>query len=98
MDTNAVIATLQANESALRRRGVTRIAVFGSTARGEATRESDLDLMVEIDPAAHVDVYGYVGITQFISALFHGRVDVADRDALSAAVRGTAERDAIYAF
>ena len=31
----------------LRRHGVTRAAVFGSVARGEATSNSDLDILVE---------------------------------------------------
>jgi predicted nucleotidyltransferase len=98
MNRDAVIATLQAHEAELRRKGVTRVALFGSTARGEAKAGSDLDIMVDIDPAARVDVYGYVGITQFIEALFPVRVDVAEREALLAPVRQTAEHDAVYAF
>jgi uncharacterized protein len=70
MTRDTVIAILRAHEAPLRRRGVLRAALFGSTARNEATSSSDLDIMVEIDPAARVDVYGYVGITQYIAALF----------------------------
>jgi predicted nucleotidyltransferase len=63
---------------------VTRVAVFGSTARGEANAGGDLDIIVDIDPAARVDVYGYVGITHFIEALFSVRVHVAERKPLLA--------------
>ncbi|MEW6291410.1 MAG: nucleotidyltransferase domain-containing protein, partial [Thermodesulfobacteriota bacterium] len=32
------------------RYGVTRIGVFGSVARGEASAESDVDIVVEMEP------------------------------------------------
>uniref|UniRef100_B0SXY5 DNA polymerase beta domain protein region n=1 Tax=Caulobacter sp. (strain K31) TaxID=366602 RepID=B0SXY5_CAUSK len=98
MTSEAVIAILRAHEAALRRQGVTRAALFGSTARGEGGPNSDLDIMVEIDPLADVDLYGYVGITQYIAELFSVPVDVSDRAMLIEPVRKTAERDAMYAF
>jgi predicted nucleotidyltransferase/DNA-binding XRE family transcriptional regulator len=43
-----------------RRRGVDKIRVFGSVARGEATDESDLDLLVELKPGSTlVDLAGF---------------------------------------
>ncbi len=98
MNRDAVIATLRANEPTLRRAGVAGISLFGSTARSEAGADSDQDIMIDIDPAARVDLYRYVGITQIISGLFQTEVDVAERAALQAPVRQAAERDAIYAF
>jgi uncharacterized protein len=58
MSRDSVLAILRAHEAPLRQRGVTRAALFGSTARREATADSDIDIMIEIDPAAHVDLYG----------------------------------------
>jgi predicted nucleotidyltransferase len=98
MTPDAVIAILRAHETPLRRQGVQRAALFGSTARGEATPCSDLDIMVEIDPLAHVGLYAYVGITQYICDLFTVPVDVADHAMLIEPLRRTAERDAVYAF
>jgi len=34
----------------LRRRGITRLSLFGSVARREAGPESDIDLLIETDP------------------------------------------------
>ncbi|WP_421739145.1 nucleotidyltransferase family protein [Caulobacter sp.] len=98
MNRDAVIAVLRAAEAALRAMGVSRAALFGSTARGEARPDSDLDIFVELDPAAKLDLYDYVGITQYIAGLFAAPVDVVDRAGLKAHVRPSAERDAVYAF
>ena len=98
MHRDAVIAVLRAHKDALRRQGVARAALFGSTARGDAAAGSDLDIMIEVDPAAQVDLYGYAGITRYIADLFPVPVDVAEHGRLVDPVRQTAERDAIYAF
>lgn len=82
----------------MRRQGVTHAALFGSVARGDAGPDSDLDIMVQIDPDADVNLYDYVGITQFIGDLFEGRADVSDRERLIEPVRREAEREAIFAF
>ncbi|HZC16343.1 MAG TPA: nucleotidyltransferase domain-containing protein [Caulobacteraceae bacterium] len=95
---NPTIAILRAHEAPLRRQGVQRAALFGSAARDEATSDSDLDIMVELDPSAHADLYDYVGITQYNAELFTVPVDVADHAMLVEPVRRTAERDAVYAF
>ncbi|WP_306002958.1 nucleotidyltransferase family protein [Brevundimonas sp. C43] len=98
MNSAAVIAVLREHEGELRRQGVAHAALFGSVARGDARPDSDLDIMVQIDPAAEVNLYDYVGITQFIGDLFEGRADVSDREMLIEQVRREAEREAIFAF
>ncbi|MGZ8363126.1 MAG: nucleotidyltransferase family protein [Caulobacteraceae bacterium] len=98
MTRDDALATLRQHETELRRQGVARAAVFGSVARGEARATSDLDIMVEIDPDAHVGIWEYTGIIQFIAELFPLPVDVAERSALKPHVRPSAERDAVYAF
>ena len=49
-----IIATLRQNEAALRARGVSHAALFGSRARGDNRPDSDTDIMIEIDPDAPV--------------------------------------------
>ena len=93
-----VLQTLKQAEAALRAEGVTHAALFGSVARGDERPDSDIDIMVEIDPAARVSLIGYVGIVQMIEELFPVRVDVASREGLKPLARPNIERDAIYAF
>jgi predicted nucleotidyltransferase len=86
------------HEFALKAQGVSRVALFGSHARGEAHADSDIDILVEISPKVRMDVFGYVGIVHSIEDLFPIHVDVANRAALKPHVRPFAEREAIYAF
>ena len=75
-----------------------RAAVFGSVARGDGRPDSDIDIMVEIDPEAHLTVFDYAGLKDYIASLFDGPVDVVNRDGLKPYVRPAATVDAIYAF
>lgn len=98
MNRNDVLNRLRENEPALRARGVTHAALFGSVARGEERPDSDIDIFVDLAPEAPIGVYEYVNIVQFIEGLFAGRVEVVERESLKRAIRPLAERDAAYAF
>ena len=92
------MAMLRAHQPELRRRGVRRAALFGSVARGESKRTSDIDILIELDPEAPVGLFEYVGITQYLADLFPVSVDVANRSSLKPLVRRSVEREALYAF
>lgn len=98
MNSQQVIDRLRQHEAALRARGVSRAALFGSVARGEARPESDVDIMIELDPAAELDVYAYSGLKNYIASLFDGKVDVVQRCALKAYIKPVAEAETLYAF
>jgi hypothetical protein len=98
MNSIEALETLRRSETALRARGVRRAALFGSVARGENRPGSDIDVMVEIDPDAHITVFDYVDLKEYIAGLFDGPVDVVNRDSLKPYVRPTATADTIYAF
>jgi predicted nucleotidyltransferase len=98
MDAETALDTLRRNEGALRARGVRHAALFGSVARGDNWPDSDIDILVEFDPAARVTVFDYVGVKDYIAGLFAQPVDVIDRDALKPHLRAPSGRDAVYAF
>lgn len=79
-------------------RGVSLTRRCSVRARGDNRPDSDIDIMVEFDPAAHVTVFNYAGLKDYIAGLFDGPVDVVNRDGLKPYVRPAATADAIYAF
>ena len=98
MNSLEALETLRRSEKALRARGVQRAALFGSVARGDNRPDSDIDIMIEVDPEAHITVFEYVGLKEYISGLFNEPVDVVSREGLKPYVRPAATADAIYAF
>src|SRR5690349_23062532 len=98
MDRHEILAKLRENENALRARGVSHAALFGSRAREDDRPDSDIDIMVEFDPAAHVSVFNYASLKDYIAGLFDGPVDVVSREGLKPYVQPAATADAIYAF
>jgi predicted nucleotidyltransferase len=96
MNSQEILARLRESETALRARGVSHAALFGSRARGE--NRPDIDIMIEFDPAARVTVFNHAGLKDYIASLFDGPVDVVNREGLKPYVRPAATSDAIYAF
>jgi len=98
MDRQDVIATLRRHKDELQRQGVAHLALFGSVARGEARPDSDIDILIDLDPGAHLSVFDYVGLKDYIAGLFETRVDVVNRAGLKPYVRPAALNDIVYAF
>jgi len=57
-----VLARLWAEAPRLRARGIRRLSLFGSIARAEAGSESDVDLLIEVDPASHFSLFDLVDL------------------------------------
>lgn len=98
MTRDEVIAVLRANQATLRQRGVLHAALFGSLARGEAGPQSDVDVLVDIDPSAKFSLLDLVGLHHLIGDLLAMKVDVVERRGLKPEMRGRVEQDALAAF
>ena len=98
MDRTAIIARLRARETDLQAHGVRHAAVFGSVARDEQRADSDIDILVDLDPEVVATMFDYAGLKAYVASLFQRPVDVIDREALKPRLRPRAEADAVYAF
>ena len=64
-----IVAQLQEQAPRLRARGISRLSLFGSMARGEAGSKSDLDLLIEVDPHSHFSLFDLVDLQDQLHAL-----------------------------
>jgi hypothetical protein len=73
---------------------IVRIGVFGSTARGEITETSDVDVVVELE---RPDLLMLVGLKQELEKTLDRPVDVVRyRERMNAYLKRQIEQDAIY--
>jgi predicted nucleotidyltransferase len=93
-----VIAKLREHEAELRAAGIVRLSLFGSVARGEATVQSDVDLMGDFDRSRGLTLFHMAGLEVRLGEILDARVDLSDRRMLKEPVRLRAEREAALAF
>lgn len=73
--------------------GARNVRVFGSAARGEADEQSDLDLLVDLDPdRSLLDLAGFLLDVQ---ELLGGPVDVVTERGLKARIRDRVIQEAV---
>jgi len=90
-----VTRALLAHREVLQQFAVRELRLFGSTLRGEAGDTSDIDLLVDYDPAARVGLFAFVRLQRRLSELLGRRVDLATPDALHPALREGILREAV---
>jgi len=78
----------------IRELGVRRIGIFGSWIRGEATHESDIDVLVEF---TNPSFDSYMELKFFLEELFGHKVDLVLEDALKTQVKPKILREVQYA-
>lgn len=76
------------------RHGAYNLRVFGSVAHDEATATSDIDLLVDYDPAQRSPWFP-VGFVQELEALLERKVDVATPAMLKERIRDRVLQEAI---
>lgn len=75
------------------RYGVTKLALFGSTARGTARPDSDVDVLVCFDGPATSS--RYFGVQFYLEDLFAAPIDLVTDKALRAELRPYIEQEAV---
>ncbi len=98
MDKKVVLARLAAVEPAIRALGADGLFVFGSTVRGEAKIDSDVDLFLDLSPGGSFSLLDLVATRRLLEGALGGRVDLTTRDGLHPLIRDRVEREAERVF
>ena len=98
MTRREALRRLDRNREKLRTSHVRHVAVFGSTARDQATLHSDVDVLVEFDAQAHVGLFTFVRLLDFLSDVMGTRIDLATAAALRPEMRDEILAEAVRAF
>lgn len=72
---------------------ISRLGVFGSYARGEATENSDIDVAVELNGPMGLN---FVAMANEIEALFGIKVDVVPKRSIKPIYLPSVEKDILY--
>lgn len=95
MDRNALLQLLAVHKPVLTERfGVSRLALFGSAARGTARADSDIDVLVAFDGPATSK--RYFGVQFYLEDVLGRPIDLVTEAALRERLRPFVERDAIH--
>lgn len=84
MNKDTIKQKIAGNISALpHKEAVKRLSLFGSQLHGTATEQSDIDILVEFQPNAHVGFFKMSDILQFLERSTSKKVDLVPKDGLS---------------
>lgn len=75
--------------------GVRKIAIFGSTARGENTAKSDIDIIVELDNP--IGLFAFIGLENYLQKMLGKKVDLTTKNSLKPTIKQSILKEAIYA-
>ena len=93
-----VVAKLEALESPLRERGIRSLAVFGSVARGTARPDSDVDVLIDVEPGMSFSLIDLVRLKDFLEDRLGYKVDVVTRAGLDTEIRDRVQSEALVVF
>ncbi|CAG0954085.1 hypothetical protein METP3_00382 [Methanosarcinales archaeon] len=74
---------------------VKSIGIFGSYARGEQTKKSDIDMLVEFD--VPVGFFKFIDLENYLSEKLRAKVDLVTPDALKPLIKPHIIEEAVYA-
>ena len=97
MKRDEAIRRLQQHEADLKRLGVERLYLFGSTARDEANDDSDVDLFFDYEKGK-LGVFELMDVKEYAASILNRKADILTRDSIHKALRQTIEATALRVF
>lgn len=82
----------------LKKAGVAKSDVFGSYARGENKKKSDIDLLVEFDKKRSVSLFDLGGLKMDLEECLERKVDIVMYKAVHPYLKAYIEKDKIFLY
>ena len=98
MNKDQVLAELRGCLPEIRARGVRALYLFGSTARGVARDDSDVDIFIEPERADRFNAFDLIDIKTILETRLEAHVDLTTRDGLHPRLKEQIEREAVQVF
>jgi uncharacterized protein len=93
-----VIRKIRDHEAGLRALGVTKLWLFGSLARGDVGRRSDIDVLISVSPTEKFSLLDLAGVRVELCDLLGRDTDVVIREDVLPRFRQTIEDDLVEVF
>jgi predicted nucleotidyltransferase len=97
MKCDDAISRLRAHEADLKRLGVEHLYLFGSTARGEARDDSDVDLFFDY-VRGKFGLFELMDVQAYAARVLGRKTDIVTRDSLHKLLRPAIEASAVSVF
>ena len=97
MERDEAIARLKEHEVELKRLGVRHLYLFGSTARGDAREDSDVDLFFDYEQGKF-GLYELMDVKDAAARILGRKTDVMTRDSIHRVLRARIEASAVPVF
>lgn len=75
---------------------VSEIGIFGSYVRGEAREDSDLDVLISLNPDHHIGLIKFNSLKIFLSDLLNIKVDLVLKDGIKPALEKYILNEVVY--
>lgn len=98
MDRQTAVRILRQHSDAIRQRGATALFLYGSTSRGRAGADSDVDLFVDYDPEGDFSLVELVALKEYLADVLQHDADVTTRDSLHPDLRDKIVKEAERVF
>lgn len=98
MTRSEALAVLKRREAKIRQLGISRLSIFGSTARGDERPDSDVDLAASIDPDRSIGLFEFVGIEQQLAHMLGIKVDLVTEPSNAPGLQAQIDRDRVRVF
>ncbi|HME21793.1 MAG TPA: nucleotidyltransferase domain-containing protein [Acetobacteraceae bacterium] len=97
MDRGEAMARLKEHEAELKQLGIEHPYLFGSTARGKARPDSDVDLFFD-HPEGSIGLYELMDVREAAARILGCRADIMTRRSLHRVLRKRIEESALQVF